>query len=113
MKRYVILLVSACFFGLLFAAYGADVSDELEPEAIEARIREHRMGELLVKATPAAEAYRNLIFKEWWTDSKVKADANGQCRIRAFYGKYAVTCGAQTKEVLLSKEKGQVAVSFE
>jgi endo-1,4-beta-xylanase len=63
--------------------------------------------------TPAAEAYRSLIFKEWWTDSKVKADANGQCRIRAFYGKYAVTCGDQTKQVLLSKGKGQATVSFE
>jgi endo-1,4-beta-xylanase len=63
--------------------------------------------------TPAAEAYRDLVFKEWWTDTKVKADANGQCRIRAFYGKYAVTCGDQTKEVLLSKEKGQTTVSFE
>ena len=63
--------------------------------------------------TPAAEAYRDLIFKEWWTDSKVKADASGQCRIRAFYGKYTVTYGAQTKEVLLSKKEGQVTVSFE
>jgi GH35 family endo-1,4-beta-xylanase len=65
------------------------------------------------KPTPAAEAYRNLVFKEWWTNSKVKADANGQCRIHAFYGKYAVTCGTQTKEVMLSKEKGQATVSFE
>jgi endo-1,4-beta-xylanase len=63
--------------------------------------------------TPAAEAYRNLVFKEWWTDSKVKVDTNGQCRIRAFYGKYTVTCGDQTKQVLLSKEKGQATVSFE
>jgi len=63
--------------------------------------------------TPAAEAYHDLIFKEWWINSKVKADANGQCRVRAFYGKYAVTCGAQTKEVLLNKEKGQATVSFE
>jgi GH35 family endo-1,4-beta-xylanase len=63
--------------------------------------------------TPAADAYRDLLYKEWWTNRKVKADANGQCRIRAFNGKYAVTCGAQTKEVLLSKEKGQATVSFE
>jgi len=63
--------------------------------------------------TPAADAYRDLIFKEWWTNSKVKADTNGQCRVRAFYGKYSVTCGDQTKEVLLSKEKGQATVSFE
>jgi endo-1,4-beta-xylanase len=63
--------------------------------------------------TPAAEAYRDLIFKQWWTDSKVKADTNGQCRVRAFYGKYAVTSGTQTRQVLLSKEKGQAAVTFE
>jgi endo-1,4-beta-xylanase len=63
--------------------------------------------------TPAAEAYRNLVFKEWWTDTKVKTDANGQCRIRAFYGKYNVTCGGQTKEVLLNNEKGSAAVAFE
>jgi GH35 family endo-1,4-beta-xylanase len=63
--------------------------------------------------TPAAEAYRNLLFKEWWTDTKVKTDTNGQCRVSAFYGKYAVTCGSQTKEVMLSKEKGQATVTFE
>jgi len=63
--------------------------------------------------TPAAGAYRDLVFKEWWTDSKVKADASGQCRIRAFYGKYTVTCRDQTKQVLLSKNKGQTTVSFE
>jgi len=63
--------------------------------------------------TPAAEAYRDLVFKEWWTDSKIKADAGGQCQIRAFYGKYAVTCGDRTKEVTLSKDKGQATVNFE
>ncbi len=63
--------------------------------------------------TPAAEAYRDLVFKQWWTNWEGKADANGQCRVRAFYGKYAVTCGAEQKQVLLSKEKGQVTVRFE
>ncbi len=63
--------------------------------------------------TPAAEAYRDLVFKQWWTNWEGKADANGQCRIRAFYGKYAVTCGAEQKQVLFSKEKGQVTVRFE
>jgi hypothetical protein len=63
--------------------------------------------------TPAAQAYRDLVFKQWWTHWEGKADANGQCRVRAFYGKYAVTCGAEQKEVLLSKEKKQVTVRFE
>ena len=63
--------------------------------------------------TPAAEAYRELVFKQWWTNWEGKADANGLCRVRAFYGKYVVTCGAEQKEVSLSKEKGQVTVRFE
>ncbi len=63
--------------------------------------------------TPAAEAYRDLVFKQWWTRWEGKADANGQCRVRAFYGKYAVTCGAEPKEVLLSQEKKEVTVRFE
>jgi len=62
--------------------------------------------------TPAADAYRDLIFKQWWTRWEGKADANGQCRIRAFYGKHAVTCGGQTKEIFLGKQKGQVILSF-
>jgi GH35 family endo-1,4-beta-xylanase len=63
--------------------------------------------------TPAAQAYRDLVFKQWWTRWEGKADANGQCRVRAFYGKYAVTCGAETKQVLLSQEKKEVTVRFE
>ena len=63
--------------------------------------------------TPAAEAYRDLVFRQWWTRWEGKADANGQCRIRAFYGKYAVTCDAETRQVSLSKQKGQATVRFE
>ena len=63
--------------------------------------------------TPAAKAYRDLIFDQWWTRWEGKADVNGQCRIRAFYGKHAVTCGEQTKEVFLGKQKGHVTVNFE
>ncbi|MFH1719372.1 MAG: endo-1,4-beta-xylanase, partial [Planctomycetota bacterium] len=63
--------------------------------------------------TPAAEAYRNLVLNEWWTRWEGKADANGQCRIRGFYGKYAVTCGAEKKEVSLNSDKGQATVLFE
>lgn len=63
--------------------------------------------------TPAAEAYRDLVFKQWWTRWEGKADANGTCRVRAFCGKYAVTCGTQTKQVLLSKKSGRVTVHFE
>ena len=63
--------------------------------------------------TPAAEAYRDLVFRQWWIHWEGRADANGQCRIRGFYGKYAVKSGGQTKEVLLSKEAGRATVHFE
>ncbi|MHC4117285.1 MAG: endo-1,4-beta-xylanase [Planctomycetota bacterium] len=63
--------------------------------------------------TPAADAYRDLVFKEWWTEVNSKADDNGRCRIRAFYGDYSVTCGGQTKKVSLKKDKGRVVVQFE
>jgi endo-1,4-beta-xylanase len=63
--------------------------------------------------TPAAEAYRDLIFKQWWTKWEGKADANGISRIPAFYGKYAVTCDGQTKQVQLSKQAGQATIRFE
>ena len=62
--------------------------------------------------TPAADAYRNLVFKEWWTNVDTKADRNGLCRVRGFYGRYAVTSGGQTKKVSLSKDKGSVTVHF-
>ena len=55
MERYGFLAGLACIFGGIVAAFGATVSGELEPEAITARIREHRMGDLVVKAGPGAE----------------------------------------------------------
>jgi len=63
--------------------------------------------------TAAADAYRDLVFKEWWTHVDNKTGKNGRCRIPAFYGKYAVTCGGQTKTVSLNKDKGRVIVRFE
>ncbi|UCE49677.1 MAG: endo-1,4-beta-xylanase, partial [Phycisphaerales bacterium] len=63
--------------------------------------------------TPAAEAYRDLVFRQWWTTADGKTGGNGRYQIRAFYGKYVVTCGGKTKEVLLSRDKGRVTVRFE
>ena len=63
--------------------------------------------------TPAADAYHNLVFKEWWTNVDGKAGENGRCQARAFYGKYAVTCAGLTKKVSLSKDSGSATVHFE
>jgi hypothetical protein len=62
--------------------------------------------------TPAAEAYQNLIFKEWWTSEKGKANKNGEFTVPAFYGKYKITVGGETKTVDLTKEAGKIEVQF-
>jgi GH35 family endo-1,4-beta-xylanase len=62
--------------------------------------------------TPAADAYRDLVFEQWWTKWKGRADAGGQCRIDAFYGKHRVTANGQHKIVDLKKNAGTENVSF-
>ena len=62
--------------------------------------------------TPAAEAYQNLIFKEWWTKESGTAGKNGIFSISAFYGKYKVTVNGISKEIDLTKEKGKVIMDF-
>ena len=63
-------------------------------------------------ATPAADAYRELVFKKWWTKWDGQADTNGQCRVRAFYGEHRVTTNGQEKIVDLKKSESKALVSF-
>jgi GH35 family endo-1,4-beta-xylanase len=62
--------------------------------------------------TPAAEAYHNLIYKEWWTNESGVVSKDGNFSVRAFYGKYRVTVNGKSKEVVLSKDPGKVIVDF-
>ncbi len=62
--------------------------------------------------TPAAHAYRNLIYHQWWTNEKVKTNKKGEFSIPAFYGKYKVTVEGNTKEINLTKVNGKVVVEF-
>lgn len=62
--------------------------------------------------TPLAEAYQNLIFKEWWTKESGTAGKDGTFSIPAFYGNYKVTINGRSKEVNLTKEKGVAEVDF-
>lgn len=62
--------------------------------------------------TPAAEAYRNLIFKEWWTIEEGKTNRKGELSVPAFFGKYKVTVDGITKEIDLTKATGNVEVVF-
>lgn len=62
--------------------------------------------------TPSAEAYQNLIFKEWWTKTSGTAGKDGMFSTPAFYGKYKVTVNGTSREIDLSKEAGKVTVDF-
>jgi GH35 family endo-1,4-beta-xylanase len=62
--------------------------------------------------TPAAHAYRDLVYKKWWTNWKGKADPNGRCEVPAFYGRHRVSVGNQQKTVELKSADGASRVSF-
>lgn len=63
-------------------------------------------------ATPAAEAYRDLVFKQWWTTWRGQADARGRCEVPAFYGRHRVTAGAKEAVVDLKRSERTKSVSF-
>jgi GH35 family endo-1,4-beta-xylanase len=62
---------------------------------------------------PAAEAYRDLVFRQWWTRWQGRANAHGRCEVRAFYGQYRIQAGAQERQVPLRKADGRARVSFQ
>jgi endo-1,4-beta-xylanase len=62
--------------------------------------------------TPAADAYQDLIFKTWWTDTSGNISQNGNFDSLGFYGPYKITVGSESREVVLSKDRGRVVVDF-
>jgi endo-1,4-beta-xylanase len=62
--------------------------------------------------TPAAEAYQNLIFKEWRTKESGNAGKDGVYSMPAFYGKYKVTVNGIAKEINLTKAEGKAIADF-
>ena len=55
--------------------------------------------------TPAAEAYRDLVLKQWWTRWSGQASADGYVVLRAFYGKHRVTVNG--KEIVVTLPKAE------
>jgi endo-1,4-beta-xylanase len=53
--------------------------------------------------TPAAVAYRDLVFKQWWTNWRGQADAQGRCEVPAFFGRHRVT--AAGKELVVDLKR--------
>jgi GH35 family endo-1,4-beta-xylanase len=62
--------------------------------------------------TPAAHAYRDLVYRQWWTDWQGKADGEGRCEVRAFYGKHRVTAGGESRVVELKSSATNGEISF-
>ncbi len=62
--------------------------------------------------TPAAETYRDLVFRQWWTRWQGKADAQGHCQVRAFFGKHRVTADGKERVVELQQVAPKRRVSF-
>ncbi len=60
--------------------------------------------------TPAAEAYRNLVFKEWWTNWQGTADAKGRAVAPVFYGKHRIEVDGMMATVELSRKEGRKTV---
>jgi GH35 family endo-1,4-beta-xylanase len=61
--------------------------------------------------TPAAEAYRDLVFKQWWTTWQGKTDARGRCEVPAFFGRYRVAAGGKDTTVDLKRAERTKTVS--
>lgn len=55
---------------------------------------------------PAAQAYHDLIFKEWWTRWQGTADASGRCEVRVFYGRHRIKVGGREVTVELKRSEG-------
>ncbi|MGZ8940543.1 MAG: endo-1,4-beta-xylanase, partial [Limisphaerales bacterium] len=62
--------------------------------------------------TPAAHAYRDLVYNQWWTKTQQKTDANGECQVRAFYGTHRITIEGKEIIVDLKRADGPKRVSF-
>ncbi|HEY1685934.1 MAG TPA: endo-1,4-beta-xylanase [Tepidisphaeraceae bacterium] len=56
---------------------------------------------------PEGVVFQDLVHKQWNTDVTAKTDANGQVKIRGFYGEYEVTAGKKIVRATLSRN-GQV-----
>jgi len=62
--------------------------------------------------TPAADAYRDLVYKQLWTTWRGQTDAQGKCEVRAFYGQHRVTAGGKEALVSLRRTDQRKSVSF-
>lgn len=62
--------------------------------------------------TPAAQAYEDLVLKQWWTRFEGVTDATGRLEVRAFFGRHRVTVDGKEVVVELKRATGREAIRF-
>lgn len=62
--------------------------------------------------TPAGLAYRDLVYRQWWTSWRGPADAGGRCEVPAFFGQHKITVGGREAVVDLRRGAPKVRVSL-
>lgn len=60
--------------------------------------------------TPAATAYRDLVLNRWWTTYEGKADANGICKIRVFFGEHNIGVNGQTSKIKILSDRKNFSI---
>lgn len=62
--------------------------------------------------TPQCEVYRDLVFKQWWTQASGKADASGRFELDAFFGDYEIRANGKTQKTALNKKNKSLQVTI-
>ncbi len=61
---------------------------------------------------PAATAYRDLVYGQWWTRARLRANAQGTVEVRAFFGTHKVSADGREVVAELTRAKGTATVSL-
>ena len=58
-------------------------------------------------AKPALSTFNDLLFNQWWTDSTLTTDANGELSLRGFKGDYRITTTYDSADLITELAVGQ------
>jgi GH35 family endo-1,4-beta-xylanase len=65
---------------------------------------------------PIASVWKDLIFKQWWTDQRVETNGAGSAEVRGFLGDYEITASAgartATAKAVLSTDGARVRITL-
>ena len=56
------------------------------------------------------EVYRDLVFKEWWTNETGKTNDNGEFAVRGFKGSYRIASGENETEAVIGDTRNKVEI---